>query len=110
MLRVRSKLDGSAVITDLNGKQYIVTANHLIQDALQPDFWIFQHNIWKKIIVKVLARDEQYDVIILCASVYFERQSLPIEFNLGHIVLGSQFFFLVTHMGSLAKIRYLVMG
>lgn len=99
---------GTSFTVEVNDKQYIITAKHIVEGIKQNDsIFFFQDNQWKKIEVKnIQFKNPKVDAIVLVPSIQLtpitnvEFTSMDIEFGQDVYFLGFPFGF-KTDIGSL---------
>lgn len=86
---------GTGFTVEVNNKQYIITAKHVVEGIKQNDsIFFFQDNQWKKIEVKnIKFKNPKVDVIALVPSIQLTPVT-NVEFTSMDIVLGQDVYFL----------------
>jgi S1-C subfamily serine protease len=86
---------GTCFTIDIEEKQYVVTARHLIE-GWEPNqkFHIFHDNQWKEIELSLVGRCEgEIDIAVLAAPIHLSP-ALPLPATAGGIVWGQDVYFL----------------
>ena len=89
---------GTAFAADVNGKQYLISANHVFPNA--PNHFqieILQDNAWKILDVQIVGRPEKADVIVLAPSTQIAAK-IPEKYAVGlasvNLTFGQDVYFL----------------
>ena len=88
---------------EVDGRQYLITARHLL-DGWNGDreLQIFHNNSWKALEVTVAGVGEgEVDIAVLATEEQL-TPSFPMELSMGDIVLGQQVYFLGFPLGMMA--------
>nr|WP_294850284.1 serine protease [uncultured Sphingomonas sp.] len=86
---------GTAFTVDIDGRQYLVTANHLIEEFSDAEgLQIFHLDDWKNLSAELLGRDESLDVAVFSAGQLLSPLDLDAQANLGGMYFGQECFFL----------------
>ena len=99
---------GTGFTVEVNNKQYIITAKHVVEGIKQNDsIFFFQNNQWKKINVKnIQFKNPKIDAIALVPSIQLTPVT-NIKFSMDNMVLGQDVYLLgfpfglTTDVGSL---------
>ncbi|MDA3800191.1 MAG: trypsin-like peptidase domain-containing protein [Kiritimatiellae bacterium] len=80
---------------DLDGKQYLVTAKHVVKDISdKATVSIFHDKQWKNINVSLVGHGSgEIDISVLCADFQLSP-TYPLETSMGGIIYGQDVFFL----------------
>lgn len=86
---------GTAFTTEVNNKQYIITAKHILKGINHIDeIYIFYQNEWKKMKVKSIQfKDREVDAIVLEPNIQLTPKT-NIEFSMDNLVLGQDVYLL----------------
>ena len=86
---------GTVFTVDHGGKQYLITARHVVQGIKSGDFvWIFHDRQWKEVCVSVVGVGAgDVDVAVLSTAVQLSP-SFPLEPTQAGLVYGQQTYFL----------------
>jgi S1-C subfamily serine protease len=99
---------GTGFTIEVNNKQYIITAKHVVEGIKQNDsIFLFHDNQWKKIEVKnIKFKNPKVDAIVLIPAINVTPIT-KLEFTSNNIVFGQDVYFLgfpfglTTEVGSL---------
>ena len=94
VLRVRGISEGTGVLIDIDGHQYLVTAAHVLGTEETSALSIFHHNQWNSYKISVLGLDAVYDVAVLRLPILLDRRNLTLPVDSGGIAWGQTVFFL----------------
>jgi len=86
---------GTGFTVEVNNKQYIITAKHVVKGIKQNDsIFLFHDNQWKKVEVKnIQFKDPKIDAIVLVPPIQLTPKT-NIEFSMDKMVLGQDVYFL----------------
>lgn len=86
---------GTAFTVDLNGRQYLVTARHVVEGITSDDLLeIYQENEWKSVIIKVTGVGVgNVDVTVLACTIQLSPTTL-LEPTMDRLAYGQQIYFL----------------
>jgi hypothetical protein len=87
---------GTAFTMDVDGRQYLITAKHMIADLKQEDSVdIYKDNQWSPTLVKVLKCEEPIDIAVLIPSKLLTKTQQLESISASHqIVIGQDVFFI----------------
>ena len=93
--RIRSTQEGTCFTIDVDDRQYIVTAQHLVEKVVgQNSVKIMQEKKWKGLQVKLVGHCEgEVDISVLAADIQISP-TYPLNPTLGGIILGQDVYFL----------------
>lgn len=84
---------GTCFTVDVDGKQYFVTAKHVIEDLKDNDeIELFHNSKWTKIKVKLTGHSGVSDVSVFSIDLYIH--GLPLQADMGGISYGQDLYFL----------------
>jgi hypothetical protein len=89
-------LFGTAFTTEVDNKQYLITAKHIFPDNEDINsIEIYHEKQWKLVKVKpiICYDDSSYDVIALAPNIQIS-ETLPLDIGLGNIIISQEVFFL----------------
>lgn len=87
---------GSGFTTEVDGKQYLITAKHIFPNNALIDFIeIYQDKKWKRVNVNpiICLDDSIYDVVAFAPNIQISK-TLPLEISSDQIMLSQEVFFL----------------
>ncbi len=86
---------GTCFTIDVEGRQYIVTARHLVEQIDgQADIRIFHEKMWKQLPIRLVGHGAgRADVSVLAADIRLSP-NLPLEARSGGVALGQDVYFL----------------
>lgn len=86
---------GTAFTTEIDSRQYLVTARHVVEGIKSRDaIHIFHDRKWKKLDVQVIGiGEEESDIAVLSPSLQLSPL-LPLEASTDGLTLGQQLYFL----------------
>lgn len=88
---------------DFEGKQYLITAKHVIVSMETEDFIeLYFDGKWNKLKAKLVGHSSNSDVSVFVIDMIIE--GLPIEATMGEIVLGQEIYFLGFPYGIFSEI------
>lgn len=88
-------MSGTAFAIDLSGKQYLVTAFHVVKGIQSGDIIkIFHEKEWKSLPIKVVGLKKEIDVAVLACSSELVPSSFLLIPSAKRLILGQQVFFL----------------
>lgn len=87
---------GTCLAIDVNGKQYIVTANHVVEGISSGDqLEILHDRQWRKINCQVIGNGPgDIDIVVLAADIQLAHHELILKPNMSGITLGHDVYFL----------------
>jgi S1-C subfamily serine protease len=96
---------GTGFTVEVNDKQYIITAKHVVEGIKQNDsIFFFQDNQWKKIEVKnIKFKNPKIDAIALVPSIQLTPVT-NVEFTSMDIVFGQEVYFLGFPFGFITEV------
>jgi S1-C subfamily serine protease len=93
----------TAFTIDIDGKQYFVTAKHVLLNLKTMDFIeIFHDNLWKKLNVVLIGHSEKADVTVFAIDLYIP--AYPLTATATGIVLSQEVFFLGFPLGLMSDV------
>lgn len=85
---------GTGVVLDRNGRQYVVSARHLVEQFSGGSLQIFHDNQWKQVNFELVGHaDGAADISVLAPSVQLAG-NYPLEATKNGIIMGQQIYFL----------------
>jgi S1-C subfamily serine protease len=93
---VRSRGEtGSAFAVDIENKQYLASAYHVLKDATETaTLEILRNKQWVPFVVKTVGIDTDLDLAVLALQEQIARPDLKIEISSSGLTVGGQVFFL----------------
>ena len=87
---------GTAFAIDRDGKQYLVTARHVVGGIQSGDeIQIYAKNEWREITVNVVGTGkDEVDITVLACPLLLARSDLPLPADLGGVGIGQSVLFL----------------
>lgn len=95
-----AKGSGSGFVITRNGKNYVITNAHVIQQATDKEGSIYVYSInYTKYLAKLVGGDSFYDIAVLELEDKTKAEITPIEFRKSEILIGEQVYAIGNPLG-----------
>ena len=87
---------GTAFTIDIDNKQYLVTAQHLVENCSKKDnIKILHNNQWKDLAVTLVGHGgNDFDISVFALNILLSPPNLPLEPTLNGLIFGQDIYFL----------------